>query len=429
MKEFLKKSVVSILTSEAKVVLAKYKPKIIVVTGSVGKTSTKDAIFTLLNTSLSIRKSEKSLRSELGVPLAILGVENARSDIILWLKNIIHGVSLILFRQKYPDWLILEIRASRPGNIRNIMAWLKPDIAVVTPLGDIPVHIEFFKTPEALLREKGYLVSSLKEGGLAVLNVDDKNFEYFKSISRQHVITYGFMDNVAEICGAHSSILYEDKDGRKIPTGITFKVDYQGNSFPVSLFGILGVQHIYPALAALAVGVSQNINIVKMTEALSSHVPPPGRMKILSGMKETIIIDDTFNASPVATKEALLTLRELDTKGKKIAILGDMMELGKFSTEEHEKIGALAGEACDILVTVGLRARGIAEGALDEEMDESKIFQFEDSIEAGKFIQNKLSAGDVVLVKGSQIMEMENTVKEIMAYPEDAKKLLVRQGK
>jgi UDP-N-acetylmuramoyl-tripeptide--D-alanyl-D-alanine ligase len=150
-------------------------------------------------------------------------------------------------------------------------------------------------------------------------------------------------------------------------------------------------------------------------------------MHLIDGIKGSLIIDDTYNASPVATVEALHTLQTLEKATRKIAMLGDMMELGAHSAEAHKEIGILAAKSCDILVTVGVRSCRVAEAAMDSGMSEKNVYQFDSSVEAGVFIQNMITEGDVVLVKGSQSMRMEQAVKEIMAEPEQASGLLVRQ--
>ena len=132
-------------------------------------------------------------------------------------------------------------------------------------------------------------------------------------------------------------------------------------------------------------------------------------------------------SSPLAVRWALKTLGEIETEGRKIAVLGDMMELGKYTSEEHKKVGEFAFEVCDILITVGVRSKNIAEGALSSGMDIKNISQFEDSISAGKYLRNFIKKDDIILIKGSRwAMRMEKTVEEIMAKPELADKLLVR---
>ena len=151
-------------------------------------------------------------------------------------------------------------------------------------------------------------------------------------------------------------------------------------------------------------------------------------MRIVAGLKDTVIIDDTYNSSPTAAERALSTLLELKTGGSRIAVLGDMLELGQFSVREHEKLGEQAAETADVLFTVGVRARKIAEGALEAGMNEKRIFQYDDAVSAGRELQNYIKKGDVILVKGSQGIRCERIVADIMAHPEQAEALLVRQS-
>ena len=212
-----------------------------------------------------------------------------------------------------------------------------------------------------------------------------------------------------------------------MPVGVGFFADIAGVAVDIKMFGSLGKQNVYSALAALAVGQSQGISAADMKISVGSYVPPSGRMRLIDGIKGSLIVDDTYNSSPVASLQALHTLKSLENVTRKIAILGDMMELGHYSSESHKEIGQVAATSCDILVAVGVRSRKVAEAALDSGLSEKKVYQFDDSKEAGEFIQNFIEKGDVILVKGSQSMRMERTVKEIMAEPEKASKLLVRQ--
>lgn len=164
-----------------------------------------------------------------------------------------------------------------------------------------------------------------------------------------------------------------------------------------------------------------------MSQALKSYCGSLGRMKLIDGIKGSCVIDDSYNASPVAVEAALKTLENIKTKGLKIAVLGDMLELGKYTTEEHKKIGKLAGGVCDLLLVVGLRAKSMVAGALLGGLSEKNIIEFEDSQKAGKYLEKIVKEGDIVLVKGSQSMRMERTVEEIMAHPEQKSQLLVRQ--
>ena len=222
-----------------------------------------------------------------------------------------------------------------------------------------------------------------------------------------------------------TNIQAEYEDG--LPVGTTFKLEYDGGVFPVDMLGVLGIQPVYSALASIAVGAYLKLNIVDIIGRLSSYRSPPGRMQILNGIKDTTIIDDTYNASPVASEAALMALKSISTNGRHIAVLGDMLELGKFTIAEHKKIGMLAGEFCDLIIAVGQRAKYIVEGALDAGMSEKNIIDFDDSRLAGKYLEGVLEKGDIVLVKGSQGIRMERSVEEIMAEPELASELLVRQ--
>jgi UDP-N-acetylmuramoyl-tripeptide--D-alanyl-D-alanine ligase len=429
MKKFLKKVVIAALTWEATFALRKYKPKIITITGSVGKTTTKDAVYSAISSTFSIRKSEKSITPEIGVPLTILGLPNGRSNPFLWLKNIVEGFIFIIFPFKYPKWLVLEIGAERPGDIETITKWLKPHIVIITRFGKTPAHIEAFPSIEDLINEKGQLAYALNEKGILIYNNDDERVVAFSKGILHKKIAYGFVIG-SEVHASNETILYAPYENSEIefPEGMSFKINYEGISIPMRIDGALGKQHIYPALAAFTIGVSLGISADTMRAALAKYIPPRGRMRLISGNKTTLIIDDTYNSSPVAVHAALTALYELKTLGRKIVVLGDMLELGNYSIDEHKKAGAFATKIANILITVGVRARGIAEGALDAGMDENKILQFETATEAGRFLETIINQGDIILVKGSQAMRMERVVEEIMANPEQKENLLVRQS-
>jgi UDP-N-acetylmuramoyl-tripeptide--D-alanyl-D-alanine ligase len=191
--------------------------------------------------------------------------------------------------------------------------------------------------------------------------------------------------------------------------------------------GSLGVQHAYNFAAAAAVASVFNIGIDEVAGSLKSFIPPPGRMRIIPGIKDVLIIDDTYNSSPAAGEQSLATLGELKGVKRRIAVLGDMMELGQFSIREHERIGHLVPKAADILVTIGVRARGFSKGALEAGMDPKNILEFDDALKAGKEMQTFIRPGDVLLVKGSQSIRAERFVEELMAEPREAEEFLVRQ--
>ena len=428
MRTIFKNAVVWIITLEARAVLRKYKPKVVAVTGSVGKTSTKDAIYAVLAKSYRVRKSEKSFNSEIGLPLTILGAPNAWNNPFRWLANIVDGFFLIWFDAPYPEWLVLEVGADRPGDIRSLSGWLPVDIAVITRLPEVPVHVEFFDSPEAVVEEKASLIDAIKPGGVLALFADDP-----RTLGLQHrlpapdarIITFGFEEG-ADVRGEHVALLREE-GSETWPIGMTATITADGVSVPLEVAGAVGPHAFLPALAAAAVGRALDKHLSDIVGALESYDPPPGRMRLVPGIKHTLIVDDTYNASPAATVAALDTLAMIAPKGRKIFAIGDMLELGRHSVEEHRKVGAHAAATADFLVTVGFRARDIAAAALDNGMSENNILQFEDAGKAGRELQNLLKEGDCILVKGSQSIRMERVVEEVMAEPTEAPRLLVRQ--
>jgi UDP-N-acetylmuramoyl-tripeptide--D-alanyl-D-alanine ligase len=422
MKNFCKNITIFLLRIEAKLIIKKYKPKIAAITGSVGKTSTKDAIALVLGSRFNVRKSKKSYNSRLGVPLTIIGATSAWNNVFGWIKILWHGLKIIFKKSIYPEWLILEMGISRPKGMDFLLSLVKPDIAIITNLGEpqIPVHVEFFSSPEELIKEKIKLAEAVNENGYLILNGDDKNLFGLKNKTKAKTTVYGFDDNQFDLSASNYNIS---------PDGINFKLDYKGSIIPVRMSNTFGRQFVSSGLAAIAVGLSQGINLISAVEALSRFQPPPGRMNILEGIKNSFILDDTYNSSPIALEAALNVLEELPAK-RKIIVLGDMLELGKFTIDEHKKIGRVIKEKnIDLLFTVGTRAKFIADEALINNFPEKNIFSFSTSQEAKTAVQEKIKEGDLILIKGSQSMRMERVVEEIMAHPENKEKLLVRQEK
>ncbi len=427
MYRVLRAIVVAILTWEAKLVLKRRNPKIIAVTGNAGKTSSKDAIFAVLShAGLSVRKSEKSYNSEFGVPLTILGLESGWGSPWRWVVNLVQGLITALGNDPYPAWLVVEVGADRPGDINRIARWLRPHIVVITSIPSIPVHVEYFDSPHALAQEKRRLAEHMRPDGLLIINGDD---EYTKKIHAEFAdsaVTFGFEGQNAFVA-RDAGIQYEEKK----PIGMHFYCEHSNARISVSIPGALGKPRVYSALCALAVAEAASIALETAGEALAHFAPPPGRMRLLEGIRGSIIIDDTYNASPAATLSALETLKEIKGVKKRIAVLGDMLELGRFSKIAHTEAGEVARKTTDLLVTVGFRAKAIGEVALNNGMPETHIRSYEhyESARAGKELEPELKEGVVVLVKGSQGIRMEKTVFEIMAEPERAGELLVRMDK
>ncbi|MBI3888634.1 hypothetical protein HY311_02475 [Candidatus Nomurabacteria bacterium] len=422
MKTNFKKIIAYILKKESQLVLRKYKPKVIAITGSVGKTSTKDAVYAVFSKVAYVRKSEKSFNSEIGLPLTILGCPNGWSNPFSWFLNIWKGLWLFVWPHKYPAWLVLEVGIGKPGDMYDVASWLKTDAVIMTAIGETPVHIEFFNSRKHLVEEKSQLLKTLKKDGVLILNADDETVLDMKTATKNIVFTYGFKEG-ANILGSGDSISY----GASGPEGIIFRVDVEGKSLPVVIDGVFGRNHVYASLAALAMAYSLKLNMLDAVHALKNYDVPPGRMRLLKGINETLIIDDTYNSSPFACEFALKTLGEVKTSGRKIAILGDMLELGKHTGEAHKNIGKIAKDNCDVLMVVGPRAQAIKEGAVEAGMPPEKIFEAADSGEVGGFMKTFAQKDDLVLIKGSQGMRMERVVSAILLDQKNKEKLLVRQ--
>lgn len=425
MKEIFKKAITYILRLESELVLWKYKPKIVSITGSVGKTSTKDAVYAVIASFSYVRKSEKSYNSEIGLPLTILGCPNGWNNPAIWIKNILKGLWLFIWPHKYPKWLVLEVGVGKPGDMKKTASWLKSDAVIITAIGETPVHIEFFNSRKHLVEEKAQLIRTLKRGGLLVLNADDETVLAMKAKSKNLAVTYGFKEG-SDILASESSIFYSESGQ---PKGVTFRIDSGGNSLPVFIEGVFGTNHVYAALATLALSSGLKWNMLGAVDALKQYSVPPGRMCLLDGINESLIIDDTYNSSPFACELGLKTLGEIKSNksGRKIAVIGDMLELGKHTEESHKNIGKIIKDNAKILVVVGPRSQSVKAGALESGMDQKNIFDFSNSREAGDFLRTFVSKNDLVFVKGSQGMRMERAVEAILKNPEVKDKLLVRQ--
>lgn len=425
---FLKNIIIWLLTVESRLILAKYKPFIVAVTGSVGKTSTKDAIYDVLkSTSEYARKSEKSLNSEIGLPLTIIGVPNAWRSISGWLGNLVEGLKLIIRKSDYPDTLILEIGADHPGDIIDVAKWLSVDIAVITQISDTPVHVEFFASPNEVFEEKASLVRAIKPGGSLVLFSDN---EKVMSISGRvadsdiKVISFGTSEK-SSIKGSDEHAVYVDDR----LSGFEFTATVDGVDYSIRLDGVIGRTYMLSPLAALAVGKIRGVSVRDMVDRLSCLEAPKGRMNIIDGINGSILVDDTYNSSPDAVLMAIRTIKGINTNGVRIAVLGDMMELGQYATDEHRRIGREACNVFSMLVTVGQRSRAMAEEAVTAGMPIANVHSFDTAIEAGEYLKPLIRNGDIVLIKGSQSVRMERAVKLLMSDPDQAENLLVRQEK
>jgi UDP-N-acetylmuramoyl-tripeptide--D-alanyl-D-alanine ligase len=255
---------------------------------------------------------------------------------------------------------------------------------------------------------------------------DDHDSHELTKLSHIKKASFGF-ENWSDIKAESVDTLYEVMGDMESPVGLSARITLGDTSMPMRIMGVLGGGHIYSALPALYIGTLFNTNLHDGIQAIEMSPKPKGRMRLLRGVKKTTIIDDTYNASPKAVEHALRTLASLHTNGKKVAVLGDMAELGTESGSEHFRIGEVAAESAHVLVTIGQRSREIAEGALSKGMLDSQIFQYESSREAGVFVETLLEPEDIILVKGSQSVRAEKVVEEILAEADRMNELLVRQ--
>ncbi len=399
-----------ILKSLAKATLRKYQPGIIGVTGSVGKTSAKLAIGAVLGKYRKTRVSPANFNNEIGLPLTILGDYSAITGRLFWLRVILSSIKNLVLRADYPEILVLEYGADKPGDLNYLLSIAQPQIGVITAVGEIPVHVEFYSGPEEVAREKAKLVESLSSSGIAVLNIDDVWTKEIQSRLKAKIITYGF-NKSAQVMISNFENYYKE-----FPWGVRFKLEYQGNCVPVKLNKVLGRGAAYSAACAACVGLTFGLNLIEITEALSErYSPPKSRMNLLVGVKNTIIIDDCYNASPLSMKNALNTLKELPAK-RKVVVLGDMLEIGRYSLKVHQEIGRFLASFVDVLFTIGPRAKFIAAGAKQMGMPQDKIFSYLYADQAKKPVELELQPGDVILVKGSRAMHLEKVVEEIKKY-------------
>lgn len=426
-KNSMRKAIQLKLKFFARLILKKYQPVIIAITGSIGKTSAKEAVYCVLKDKMAVRMSQRNYNNEIGLPLTIIGVTSAGRNLAGWFKIFAQALWLIMFKDKnYPRVLILEMGVDHPGDMAYLTAIAPPTVGLVTSVSYS--HLEYLGSVDNVRKEKQVLIENLDNKGLAILNYDNELTRSMAEASRAKVLTYGLQD------GANlqaQDIVFNFTKGTYELSGLNFKMNYDGAVVPVFMPEVMTESALYAALAAAAVGLYFDLNLIEIAQALSSFHLPKGRMNILPGIKHTFIVDDTYNSSPEAAIAALdiLSRIKIEEPAAKYAVLGEMLELGPYTEEGHRLVGEkLAKSNINHLIAVGERARDIIRGATAAGLSDDYIFYFDDAVEAGRFLQNRIKAGDIILIKGSQGVRMEKTVREIMAEPERAAELLVRQG-
>ncbi|MFA6992459.1 MAG: UDP-N-acetylmuramoyl-tripeptide--D-alanyl-D-alanine ligase [Candidatus Gracilibacteria bacterium] len=419
MKNFFKNVVLYILRRLTARRLKKFKGKIVCVTGSIGKTSTKEAIFCVLNARLKVKCSEKSMNTDFGMLLTILDIDSGYSSATRW--------AWLLFRAFFhsfytdtSDVLLLEMGVDKPGDMDYLTKIVKPDVAIMTNVA--PVHLAEgqFKDTKGIFDEKSKLISALKDGGVAILNIDDPFIDALpKKCKKKKVITYA-KDSEAD---------FKAEDISFDENGLRFLIKHEKKVYEVRA-PILGERQAYVLLPAFICGMLWEIPAEDVLASLAKFVLPPGRMSVIKGIEDITILDSSYNSSPEALKEALKVLKHVAGSRRKVAVLGNMNELGEESKTLHEKIGEVVPGYADVLITVGASAALIADKALELGVKEGHVFKVKSALEAVDLYKKHLKKNDVVLVKGSQNnVRLEKFVREFMSNPENANKLLVRQEK
>ena len=423
MKPFSLRFVESALRIMAIAVLRRHRPIVIGITGSVGKSSTKEAIATVLSARFRVRQSPGNFNNEIGIPLTVIGsLDTKRSRLRLVAAPFRFLTTLILPRNRYPEILILELGIDRVGDMEYLLEFLSPVVGVLTTISTS--HLEFFKSLSVVSREKGKLILSLPRNGLAVLNADESRVMKFNDKTKATVLSYGF-DEAADVRGTHVAFF---RDAAALPIGSSFKLEYDGKSIPVRLPNIIAEHHISAALAAAAVGIFFKMNPLEVAEALRKFQSLPGRMRLFEGVHRSLLIDDTYNSSPKSLLAALKTLGRLECS-RRVVALGDMLELGADSDQAHRDVAEWIREH-DIREVFLLGAGMLLAKEALERMDfpSDHLHWFSDPESLGEQLAASLREGDLVLLKGSQGMRLEKAVEMVLLEPSSARGLLCRQS-
>lgn len=388
--------------------------RLIVVTGSVGKTSTKSAIATMLKQRYRVRLHEGNHNTPMSVPLAILGVpypDNVRS-FGAW-HDAIKAAQAKVLQPTDVDIIIQELGADHPGDIAAFGRYLKPHAAVITAV--TPEHMEYFKTIDAVAHEE---LAAGNFSQIALINRDDIDGQYAEYLTNPNLGTYG--------TSASAEYHFEEQEFT-LDKGHVGKFVAPDLSSPVEAsIQVLGEHNIRPAVAAAAVGVKFGLTGAEIKSGLEQVRSIPGRMNLLRGLNSSKIIDDTYNSSPAAAVSAIETFYSMDTP-QRIAIMGSMNELGESSPAEHEKIGKMFRvDMVDWVITVGEDAGKYLAPAARSNGCQVKSFQ--NAVQAGAFAHSVLKKDAVILAKGSQgDVYCEEAVKILLHNETDINKL-VRQS-
>jgi len=354
----------------------KHSVRVVGITGSVGKTTTKELVAAVLARRYVTLKSEASYNNEIGLPLTLLHLTGEHERVVL------------------------EMGMYDLGEIADLARIAQPHVGVVTIIG--PVHLERAGTIQRIVKAKAELLEALPAApeGVAVLNYDDERVRGMAQVTQARVFYYGLSPE-ADLWADHIEGLGLE--------GIRFQLHYGDETLHLKI-PLLGRHSVHTALRAAAVGLIEGLTWQEIVEGLRG---PSVQLRLVAvpGPEGAIILDDTYNASPASTIAALNLLDELD--GRKIAVLGDMLELGDYEQEGHEKVGMRALEVTDVLIAVGPRGRIIGEAALRWGMPAERVHILEGNDETIALLQHIVKSEDVILIKGSRAMQMEEIVNAL----------------
>jgi len=356
--------------------------RVIGVTGSVGKTTAKEAVAAVLSARHRVLKSSGNRNNEIGLPLTLMAAEDA-----------------------YP-YIVLEMGMYALGEIADLCRIARPDAGLVTNVE--PVHLERLGTIERIARAKAELVESLPAEGWAALNADDRRVVSMAGQTRASIVTFGLQGD-ADVQA--EGVVERGLDGVSLSVRTSGSVPGGPSKRTQRMHTrMLGRAAVRSALAGITVGLMEGLSWDEIQAGLDD-LGQGLRLVTRPGRHESTILDDCYNASPTSVSAALQLLRGL--KGRRVAVLGDMLELGDQEVEGHRQIGRVAAESCDILLAMGDRAQMIAAAAIQAGLSESRVLRARDTIEAVEHLAKLQQRGDVILVKGSRGMQMERIVTEL----------------
>lgn len=358
----------------------KFKTFNICVTGSNGKTTTKEIIAHILSQEISLLKTSGNYNNEIGIPLTLLQLNKS------------HKI------------LVVEMGMRGLGEIKTLANFIPPDLAVITNIGE--AHIGLLGSKDNIFKAKSELLQSLDKDGIAIINRDDPYFfKMWEIVKYKKIYTFG-IENRSDIVACNIRMV-SDK-------GMRFTLEMKNDKSREIYFPLLGRYNIYNALAAVAVAFALGIELDLIERRLSSFKPLDMHMQLSNFYNGIKILNDSYNASPISVKSALETLAEAAQNNRKIAILGDMLELGEKSDFYHKEIGKeVVKLSIDILITVGEGGKIIAQSSKDEGMAKEQVFSFKknEKKNLAKKLLNLIKPGNFVLLKGSREMKMEDILE------------------